>query len=127
MTMTSTLEKRAPSQFGGPSGVKGRFVLALMAAKNGGNNQAALDALNLQKGEKVLEIGLGYGTLSQYLAECGAIYSGLDIAADPVGMVNHRLALLDTEGGAQVGSALDIPHTDDSFDFVVIGDIVCAA
>src|SRR5690242_7304348 len=43
------------------------------------------------RGRQVLEVGLGYGTLSQRLAENGADYTGLDIAAGPVEMVNHRL------------------------------------
>lgn len=42
-------------------------------------------------GKKVVEIGLGYGTLSQKIAEAHADYLGLDIAAGPVGMVAHRL------------------------------------
>ena len=32
----------------------------------------------------VLEVGLGYGTVSQRIAEVGARYHGLDIAAGPV-------------------------------------------
>ena len=43
------------------------------------------------RGKRVLEVGLGYGTVSQKLAESGAIFTGLDIAANPVAMVNHRL------------------------------------
>ncbi len=42
-------------------------------------------------GRDVLEIGLGYGSLSQRIAESGARYVGLDIAAGPVEMVRHRL------------------------------------
>src|SRR3954453_16090183 len=34
-------------------------------------------------GEKLLEIGLGYGTVSQKLAESGFAYHGLDIAPGP--------------------------------------------
>ena len=43
------------------------------------------------RGRHVLEVGLGYGTVSQRLAEAGARYEGLDIARNPVAMVNHRL------------------------------------
>src|SRR6187401_2245582 len=39
------------------------------------------------RGKPLLEIGLGYGTVSQILAEAGADYHGLDIAAGPVEMV----------------------------------------
>ena len=67
----------------------------------------------------VLEIGLGYGTLGQRLAEAGAEYYGLDIAAKPVDMMNHRLRLLGLPATARRGSALHMPFADGSFDFVV--------
>jgi SAM-dependent methyltransferase len=73
-------------------------------------------------GERVLEIGLGYGTVGQSLAERGLDYHGLDISPGPVGMMVHRLQLLGLEdAGARVkqGSALAIPHPTDSFDVVV--------
>jgi 2-polyprenyl-3-methyl-5-hydroxy-6-metoxy-1,4-benzoquinol methylase len=39
----------------------------------------------------VLEVGLGYGTVSKRLAESEVNYHGFDIAAGSVNMVNHRL------------------------------------
>jgi len=85
------------------------------------------------KGKRTLEIGLGYGSLSQELANAGAIYTGLDIAAGPVTMVNHRLAQKGLAGRAVQGSVLDCPFPDQSFDCAVAigslhhtGDIACA-
>jgi SAM-dependent methyltransferase len=75
-----------------------------------------------EPGERLLEIGLGYGTVSQRLAEAGFDYHGLDIAAGPVDMVRHRLAMLgDPEAERRViqGSALEIPHPDGAFGHVV--------
>lgn len=72
-------------------------------------------------GGRVLEIGLGYGTLGQAIAERGFDYNGLDIAEGPVQMMRHRLGNLgidDAESRVEVGSALDIPHPDDTFDHV---------
>jgi len=72
-------------------------------------------------GVEVLEIGLGYGTLSGELVGRGADYHGLDIAAGPVEMVRHRLRLAgraDPEQRVVQGSALDVPHADGSFDRV---------
>ncbi len=72
------------------------------------------------KGKRVLEIGLGYGTLGQVLALQGCRYHGLDIAVNPVAMMRYRFSLLGLEGGdrVQVGSALDIPYKDATFDYV---------
>lgn len=71
-------------------------------------------------GLDVLEIGLGYGTLSQQIAMAGARYRGLDIASAPVGMVNARMAHIgaDPESAIQ-GSMLQCPFPDESFDCVV--------
>jgi ubiquinone/menaquinone biosynthesis C-methylase UbiE len=70
-------------------------------------------------GERVLEVGLGYGSLSQQIAEAGAIYTGLDIAEGPVGMVNHRLAQCGLPGHAIQGSVLECPLPDQSFDVAI--------
>jgi SAM-dependent methyltransferase len=71
-------------------------------------------------GKRTLEIGLGYGTLGQLITSRGCQYHGLDIADGPVEMMRYRLAFLGKEGGAQVqkGSALDIPYSDSTFDYV---------
>jgi SAM-dependent methyltransferase len=73
-------------------------------------------------GQRLLEIGLGYGTVSQLLAERGLDYHGLDIAAGPVEMVRYRLAELSIdqpEERVRVGSVLELDHPDESFDHVV--------
>lgn len=71
------------------------------------------------QGKRVLEIGLGYGTLGQKLAESGAHYTGMDIAAGPVEHMKLRLKSAGLPGQAVRGSALDIPFPDRSFDFLV--------
>jgi SAM-dependent methyltransferase len=72
-------------------------------------------------GCRLLEIGLGYGTVAEYLARAGADYHGLDIASGPVEMARHRLANVPGAKPEQVqqGSALDLPFADASFDRVV--------
>ncbi|MGH7158392.1 MAG: class I SAM-dependent methyltransferase [Candidatus Saccharimonadales bacterium] len=71
------------------------------------------------RGQKILEVGLGYGTVSQKLAESGALYTGLDIAPGPVEMVNHRLEQLRLPGEARQGNILEAPFQDNTFDGVV--------
>jgi SAM-dependent methyltransferase len=71
------------------------------------------------KGKDVLEVGLGYGTVSQRLAEAGANYSGLDIAQGPVSVVNQRMRQAALNGQATQGSILEPPFGPESFDAVV--------
>lgn len=70
-------------------------------------------------GKAVLEIGLGYGSLSQKLAEAGADFTGMDIAAGPVRMVNDRLTMAGLPGKARVGNALAMPFADGTFECLV--------
>ena len=69
-------------------------------------------------GKRILEIGLGYGTLSQLLAAAGD-YIGLDIADGPVQVVNQRLRMTGLPGRAVQGSVLEPPSELGSFDSVV--------
>lgn len=71
-------------------------------------------------GRKVLEIGLGYGTLGQLLASRGADYYGVDISPGPVEMMRERLRRMgkDLDGRVQQGSALELPFEEASFDYV---------
>jgi SAM-dependent methyltransferase len=70
-------------------------------------------------GRQVLEVGLGYGTLGQKIIEAGARYTGLDIAPNAVRMMNARMEIQGLAGTAQLGSALHMPFSSESFDFVV--------
>ncbi len=77
--------------------------------------------LDRVRGQDVLEIGLGYGTVGQLLAKAGAVYHGLDIAQGPVEMMKQRLRWEGLEGEDRVreGSALEIPYDAGTFDRVV--------
>lgn len=69
--------------------------------------------------KKVLEVGLGYGTLGQLLAERGADYHGADIAAEPVAVMRLRLRALGLpEEQVVEASVLDLPFEDETFDHV---------
>jgi SAM-dependent methyltransferase len=71
-------------------------------------------------GKKVLEIGLGYGTLGQLLASRGADYYGVDIAPGPVAMMEERLRRMgkDLNGRVLQASALELPFAEGMFDYV---------
>jgi SAM-dependent methyltransferase len=73
------------------------------------------------EGAEVLEIGLGYGTLSAQLMARGASYHGLDIAAGPVEMVRDRWRRSGGENAERrvvQGSVLELPFPDATFDYV---------
>jgi SAM-dependent methyltransferase len=73
------------------------------------------------EGRRLLEIGLGYGTLGEAIARLGADYHGLDLAAGPVAMMRARLARVEGARPEQVvqGSALELTFADAAFDQVV--------
>jgi len=79
-----------------------------------------LDKLPVEN-RTVLEIGLGFGTVGQILAQNGARYHGADIAAGPVAMMRDRLRWIGRPDDAAVaqGSALELPWPDETFDVVV--------
>jgi len=80
-----------------------------------------LGHVNLDRlaGRRVLEIGLGYGTLGQKIAEAGADYFGLDIAESPVRMMRHRLRLRGLPGSCARGNVLSLPLASSSVDSVI--------
>ena len=71
------------------------------------------------QGKKVLEIGLGYGTLGQQIAQAGADYTGMDLSRNPVDHMGYRLRLHSLPGRTIQGSALAMPFPDQTFDFLV--------
>lgn len=75
--------------------------------------------LNDVFGKKVLDVGLGYGTVAELLASQGANYHGLDIAKNAVEMSRHRLKQNDLQGEIRIGSMLECPFPDNYFDYVI--------
>lgn len=70
-------------------------------------------------GKSVFEVGLGYGSGSQLLAQLGGNVTCLDIAEGPVAMANHRFNHLGLPGVAQVGDILAEPVEHEVYDVVV--------
>ena len=78
----------------------------------------ALDRFDFH-GKRVLEIGLGQGADSEQLIRRGAIWSGLDLTEESVDRVRMRMALRNLPvSDVKLGSALNIPHADNTFDMV---------
>jgi SAM-dependent methyltransferase len=71
------------------------------------------------KDKDILEIGLGFGTVGQYLALVSGSYSALDISPNAVMMLKQRLEQNHLTGDVRLGSMITCPFDRDSFDFVV--------
>jgi SAM-dependent methyltransferase len=70
-------------------------------------------------GKKVLEIGLGQGADSEQIIRRGGSWSGLDLTPASVARVKERLRLRNLPyNDLKVGSVLEIPYPDNSFDMV---------
>ena len=74
---------------------------------------------NSVKGKKVLEVGLGMGSVSERLGKEGAEFYGMDIAKGPVEGVNERFSENNFDGKAVVGDVLNCPWDDNYFDYVI--------
>ena len=71
------------------------------------------------KNRRVVEIGLGYGTVGQRLLEAGATYTGVDVASGPTAMINHRARLIGLPECGIRGSASDLPLSNESVDCLI--------
>lgn len=77
-----------------------------------------LDRANFA-GKKVLEIGLGQGADSEQIIRRGGRWSGLDLTSESVTRVKQRMQLRNLPyDDLKVGSVLEIPYPDHSFDMV---------
>ena len=71
------------------------------------------------RNKRILEIGLGYGTISQKLVEADSLYEGLDIADGPVNLVNERLDMIASSCRASKGDILNSGLEETSYDYII--------
>ena len=67
--------------------------------------------------KRVLEIGLGYGTVGRRIAKTGAHYTGVDISHGPTRYLAQTLSSVNAN--VLQSSALCLPFKDNSFDTVI--------
>lgn len=68
----------------------------------------------IERSTRVLEVGLGYGTVGTYLMNKGLQYTGLDIAEGPVELMNLR--------GKQLGKASPVAVVGDVLSMTMFSD-----
>lgn len=104
-----------------PCGVSGFASLTAMALKNSGQNKAALDALDVKRGDVVLEIGCGPGMGMRAALKRvgpGGFVAGVDHSALAVHYAAHSTHFDMLQGRATVmrADATDLPFRDLMFD-----------
>ncbi|MBN1200727.1 MAG: methyltransferase domain-containing protein [Anaerolineae bacterium] len=110
------------SQFGRPRGLIGRLAERIMIRQNGERNTWAVTLLDVQPGERVLEVGFGPGLTIQQVAASApdAFFAGVDYSDLMVRRAQARNAAAIRAGQVDLryGSVLDLPYDDGSFDKV---------
>ena len=72
------------------------------------------------KDQRVLEIGLGFGSVGECLALNSKEYTGVDLAANPVKLMQKRIQFKKIKNAiAQNENAVNLTFKDNSFDFIV--------
>ncbi|HUO47485.1 MAG TPA: class I SAM-dependent methyltransferase [Acidimicrobiales bacterium] len=90
------------------------------------------DRLGVRRGERLLDLGCGFGRHAFEAARRGAKVVAVDAAADEVGQVRATIGAMldageiraDDEAGAVQGNALALPFADGSFDRVIASEVL---
>lgn len=79
-----------------------------------------VDAVGLEAGDRVLDVGTGTGNLALTASKTGADVTGIDICPDLLETARERTGTLGIEEITfETGDAADLPYADDSFDVTV--------
>ena len=110
------------AQFGHPSGRIGRLVGHLMAWKNARMNRLAVRLLDIQPGDRVLEIGFGHGAAIRDTARLATkgLVCGIDVSDVMVAQATARNRKAIRKGRVELrqGSVSGFPYPDTQFDKV---------
>lgn len=116
------------AQFSHPSGRLGALVGHLMALKNAPINRLAVERLDVQPDDRILEIGFGPGTAIERIAErleTGTV-SGIDPSKEMLRQARRRNRKYEEKGRVSLllGTAGEIPWPGASFDKVLAVNVV---
>jgi ubiquinone/menaquinone biosynthesis C-methylase UbiE len=105
-----------------PSGLLGALLARIMAAETARENQTALELLELQPRDHVLEVGCGHGRTLTHAARAApeGFVAGVDVSARMVRMASRHNAALARSGRVEVrlADSCRIPYPDQRFDKV---------
>ncbi len=76
---------------------------------------------HIESEDEILEIGLGFGTLGNYLFDKCKKYTGIDISEEPVSMMKKRIEYSDNISTctSSIGNGTNLIFKDNSFDVVI--------
>ena len=91
-----------------PSGLLGRVIGHIMSVETAAANESALKLLDLDAGDRVLEVGFGHGrTIERAAAMVGdGLVAGIDASEDMVRMATRRCRRLIESGRVRRRSAI---------------------
>jgi len=108
------------SQAGQPRGLVGRLLAWIMVRHNAPDNAWAIDLLNIQDGDHILEVGYGPGAAIELITRRhpATQISGVDHAQTMLeaASARNRAAIAAGKLDLQVGSVTSLPFADASFD-----------
>ena len=82
-----------------------------------------IDALRLDPGVELLEVGVGRGEFLRRCAELGASVSGIDYSPDAIEITRDTLAAF-PKVDLRIADCRDLPFADGSFQRVASGDVI---
>jgi len=76
---------------------------------------------HIESEDEILEIGLGFGTVGNYLFNKCKKYNGIDISEGPVSMIKKRIGYSDNSSKctSSIGNGTNLIYEDNSFDVVI--------
>ncbi len=112
----------AKGPFGNPAGILGSLAAWMMAGINAPVYGMAVELLDIQPSDHVLELGFNHARATELAARRATegFVAGVELSSDMVGLGQRRLRGAVDAGRAEfkVGSTADIPYQDSSFDKV---------
>ncbi len=96
------------------------FQTEALSSFHPGRGRLRYLARRLRPGTRVLNVGVGDGTLEEEATRRGVLMSCLDPSERAITAIRERLSLA---GEARVGYCQDLPFPDDSFDTVVASEV----
>jgi len=118
--MRERVRKFVTKQFGSPSGLFGKFIGNRMAKGNVYDASWTVSLLDIQPGDRILEIGFGPGVSTRLAGEKASkgFVAGIDHSTTMVQAASKRNAAAIRSGRMELkhGDVSSLPYPDESFD-----------